>query len=470
MAGETTQVKDLKEFIRLLQTAGELHRVTAEVDPHLEIAAIADRVSKQPGGGRALFFERVRGYRFPVAINLFGSHRRAAMALGCNSIDTLVLKLELELANVAGSSEKRLQKILSRRAYAAQLNAAATSMDCEETTENFSHLPALKSWPADAGRFLTLPQVFTYDPRTGEPNCGIYRMQIFDEKIAGVRWRSGSDAANHYAAWKSQGGKMPVAVALGGDPALIHAASTALPAGIDETRYAGFLRGSPLEMVICHGGELAVPASAEFVLEGYVVPGQERIEGPFGNHTGSYSPPAPCPVFHLTKMYRRRDAIYPCTVVGPPPMENCWLAKVNERLILALLRCDYPQMVDVNFPVETIFHGCALISVRNSGKDGREMLRDLWQSLYLRSSRMLVLVGEDVDVHDTTRVYWAAINRADPGRDILVEAGRVGIDATRGVTGGKVGPGEETTRLVNRRWEEYGFLDDASISEKRESA
>lgn len=467
MAEKITQVKDLQGFVDLLETTGELHRVTAEVDPHLEIATIADRVSKEPGGGPALLFERVRGHRFPVALNLFGSRLRAAMALGCNSTELLVLKLEKELAKAAGGSEARLQKILSRGDFAPLEKASATCIDCTETSEDFSHLPALQSWPEDAGRFLTLPQVFTYDPMTGERNCGMYRMQIFDKRSAGIRWRPGSDAARHYAAWKRQGRKMPVAVALGGDPALILAASTSLPAGIDETRYASFLRGSPLVLVLCSDSNLAVPAYAEFVLEGYVLPGDERLEGPFGNHTGSYSMPAPCPVFHLTKMSRRRGAIYPCTVVGPPPMENCWLAKVNERIVLALLRCDYPQIVDVNFPVETIFHGCALISVRCSGRESRELLRALWQSRYLLRSRLLVLVGADVDVHNTTNVYWAAINLTDPVRDVIVEAGRVGIDATRVAPGGKVGPDDETTRLVDRRWLEYGLAGGAWKSGKK---
>lgn len=466
VATDIPTLTDIHAFIELLTTKGELQRIVAEVDSHLEIAAIANRVSKTSGGGKALLFERVQGYRFPVAINLFGSSLRAAMALGCMSIDTIVARLDQELERTAGSSANRLQAILSRQEFAPVQANAAPCMECAEESADLSHLPALQSWPADAGRFLTLPQVFTCDPVTGERNCGMYRMQIFNERSAGIRWRPGSDAARHYTAWQQRGTKMPVAVTLGGDPALLYAASAPLPAGLDEVRYAGFLRGAPLAMAMSAGGELEVPAHAEFVLEGYVEPGSERLEGPFGNHTGRYSTPAPCPVFHLTKLFRRREAIYPCTVVGPPPMENCWLAKVNERLILSLLRCDFPQIVDVNFPVETIFHGCALVAVRGAVEGGREMLRSLWQSRYLRASRLLVLVDGDVNVQNAADVYWTAASCVDPGRDVIVEPGRIGIDATQAGRGGKVATDDKTAKLINRRWHEYGIETDADTSRK----
>lgn len=449
--------EDLSSFISSLEERGELHRIRAEVDPRLEIAAVTDRVSKGAGGGRALLFERVCGHRFPVATNLFGSRQRTAWALGVETLESIAERLTRELAKATGSADERLQTILARPEFAP---LPATEAPCQEITEpiaDFSLLPALQSWFGDGGRFITLPQVFTRDPETGEPNCGMYRMQIFDASTAGLHWRPGSDAARHHAAWQRRGERMPVAVALGGDPALTYAAGSPLPAGLDEVAYAGFLRGAPVAMAPCKSSDLEVPAGAEFVLEGYVEPGEERLEGPFGNHTGSYTPPEPWPVFHLTRITHRRDAIFPCTLVGPPPMEDCWLAKAGERLLLPLLRIDFPEIVDLNFPIETIFHGCALLSVRTSAGSGRELLRSLWQSRFFRSSRLLVLLAEEVDVQNPAQVYWQAVNRVDPERDVIVEAARIGIDASRVPPGGRVVGDVETELRVKRRWHEYGF-------------
>jgi len=456
-AGDISTVSDLTDFIALLEAAGELHRVAAEVDPYLEIAAIADRVSKGAGGGRALLFERVRGHCFPVAINLFGSPQRAALALGPASLEAIVDRLEQELVRETGNSSERLRSILERPEYSPRRVEKAPCKEVTEPLADFGQLPALQAWPGDGGRFLTLPQVFTCDPETGERNCGMYRMQIFDASTAGLHWRPGSDAARHHAAWRQRGEKMPVAVALGGDPVLTYAAGAPLPPGLDEVAYAGFLRGTPLTMTPCTLSELAVPASAEFVLEGYVEPREERTEGPFGNHTASYSLPEPCPVFHLRKLLRRRQAIYPCTLVGTPPMEDCWLAKISERLLLPLLRCDFPQIININFPIETIFHGCALLSVRTGTGEGRDLLRALWQSRFFRFSRMLVLVGEEVDVQNAAMVYWQVVNRADPVRDVIIETGRIGVDATRTAPGGMVQADPATRQLVEKRWLEYGF-------------
>lgn len=457
MTADIPILTDLRAFIRLLEARGELQRVAAEVDPYLEIAAITDCVSKGAGGGRALLFERVRGHRFPVATNLFGSRRRTAWALGVESAETLAARLERELAMVTGSAATRLLSILTRPEFAPLQVAEAACREFKEPAADFSLLPALQAWPADGGRFLTLPQVFTRDPDTGEGNCGMYRMQIFDSNTAGLHWRPGSDAARHHAAWRRRGETMPVVVAIGGDPVLTYASGVSLPSGIDELAYAGFLRGAPLAMSPCASCDLEAPAAAEFLLEGYVEPFEERLEGPFGNHTGSYAPPAPCPVFRLTTLSRRNEAIYPCTLVGPPPMENCWLAKANERLLLPLLRIDFPEIADLNFPIETAFHGCALLSVRDMAGGGRELLRALWQSRFFRSSRLLVLLGEGVDVQEPAQAYWQVVNRVDPERDVIVEAGRLGIDATRLGPGGRVEAAAETKRLVARRWREYGF-------------
>jgi 4-hydroxy-3-polyprenylbenzoate decarboxylase len=461
---------DLRAFMRLLEAHGELQRVGAEVDPQLEIAAITDCVSKGAAGGRALLFERVRGHRFPLAINLFGTPQRTAWALGAETVEVLAERLAQALTTVAGSADERLQSILARPEFAPGRTARPPCREITEAVADFSLLPALQAWPGDGGRFLTLPQVFTHDPETGEGNCGMYRMQIFDGRTAGLHWRPGSDAARHHAAWQRRGEKMPVAIALGGDPALTFAAGAPLPPGVDEIAYAGFLRGSPVAMAPGVDSALRVPAGAEFVLEGYVEPGEGRLEGPFGNHTGSYAPVEPCPVFHLTTLTRRLEAIYPCTLVGPPPMEDCWLAKANERLLLPLLRIDFPQIVDLNFPVETIFHGCALLSVRTEAGGGRELLRALWRSRFFRSTRLLVLLGEGVAVQEPAQAYWQVVNCVDPELDLFIEAGRLGIDATRVAPAGRVAADAATRRLVARRWQEYGFAGMAPMSMKGPSA
>jgi 4-hydroxy-3-polyprenylbenzoate decarboxylase len=283
----------------------------------------------------------------------------------------------------------------------------------------------------------------------------MYRMQIFDDRRAGLHWRRGSDASRHYEAYARRGERMPVAVALGGDPALIYAAGAPLPPGVDEAAFAGWIRGAPVAMTPCGGG-LAVPAAAEFVLEGYAEPGEERPEGPFGNHTGRYAAAEPCPVFHLTGITHRRRPLYPATVVGPPPMEDCWLAKASERLFLPLLRLDFPEIADIHLPLETIFHGCALMAVQK-GTPGRELLRRLWREGFLKSSRLLVLLDEEVDIRDLSAAWWHAVNRVDPSRDVIIDGARIGIDATALDPGPLVGPDEATRELIARRWGEYGI-------------
>jgi 4-hydroxy-3-polyprenylbenzoate decarboxylase len=462
--------EDLRQFLTFLEERGELQRIAAEVDPHLELAAITDCVSKGAAGGRALLFERVRGHRFPVAINLFGTPQRTAWALGAETVEVLAERLARELATVTGSADERLQSVLARPEFAPIRAEKSPCREIREPVADFSLLPAQWAWPGDGGRFLTLPQVFTHDPETGERNCGMYRMQIFDGRTAGVHWRPGSDAARHHAAWQRRGEKMPVAVALGGDPVLTYAAGAPLPPGVDEIAYAGFLRGSPVAVAPCVNSALTVPAGAEFVLEGYVEPGDARLEGPFGNHTGSYAQAEPCPVFHLTTLAHRRAAIYPCTLVGPPPMEDCWLAKANERLLLPLLRIDFPQIVDLNFPVETVFHGCALLSVRTEAGGGRESVQALWRSRFFRSARPLVLHGEGVAVQEPAQAYWQAVNCVDPEKDLFIEAGRLGIDATKVAPAGRVAADAAPRRLVARRWLEYGFAGTAPMSMKGPSA
>ncbi|ALC15069.1 ubiD family decarboxylase [Desulfuromonas soudanensis] len=460
-------IVDLRGLLALVEEAGDLCRVTAEVDPLLEIAAITDRVSKGAGGGRALLFENVRGYPFAVLTNLFGSRRRTSWALWTDDIEALARRIAREIAAGSGSGAARLQALVEDPAYLPRLVASAP---CQQVIHRdgplLQVLPALQAWPGDGGRFLTLPLVFTRDPGTGRTNCGMYRVQLFDDNCAAIDWRRGSDGYRHHAAWSARGKRMPVAIALGGDPALIYAAAAPVPTGVDEVSFAGYLRQVPVAMARCLSCDLEVPAAAEFVIEGYFVPGETRPSGPFGNHSGRYVPASPAPLFHVTAVTHRRDALYPCTVVGPPPMEDCFLAQATERLFLPLLRVDHPQIVDVHSPMEGIFHGCTLISMtKKEPGGGRAIALALWRRGRLKDARLLVIVDADVDVHNPSQVFWHTINTIDPRRDLRIDGLRIAIDATVKLAGEegceppspRVEADEATLALLAARWEEYGI-------------
>ncbi len=453
-------MKSLGEFIALLEGRGELKRVKATVEADQEIAAITDRVCKAPGGGPALLFESLRGYRHPVATNLYGSLRRSAWALGAEDFSSLADRFALDLGEpCGGSAEERLRELLRREEWRPRLVEKAS---CREIVErdgaDLLSLPALKAWPGDGGRFLTLPLVFTRHPESGEVNCGMYRVQLFSRTTAGVHWGPASDGARHAGAWRERGEPMPVAIALGGEPALTYAATAPLPPGVEEVAFAGYLAGRPVEMTPSLTGGLQVPAGAEFILEGTVSPGETALEGPFGNHTGFYSPPEEVPLFRLELLSRRREAIFPCTVVGPPPMEDCYLAKATERLFLPLLRLQFPELVDINFPLEGIFHGCALASIRGAGPGrGHRALESLRATSLFRRSRLLIVFDQEVDVQDLSGSFWRALNRVDPLRDLFPSAEGLGIDATDREGRAAVGVDPAVLARVARRWGEYGL-------------
>jgi 4-hydroxy-3-polyprenylbenzoate decarboxylase len=451
----------LRDYLHRLDRAGELRRIAVAVDAELEIAAITDRVSK--AGGPALFFEQVRGYPWPVATNLFGSLRRMAWALGAESMEEPAGRLAAALAAAPpGSAEGCLQRLLAAGSWWPQLGS--TLQRSPGGVADLRELPALRAWPEDGGRFLTLPLVFTRHPEDGQINCGMYRMQIHGAQTATIRFGPHSDGGRHLAAWRVRGEAMPVAIALGGDPALMLAAAAPLPPGIEEAAFAGFVRGQPLAMMPCADSGLPVPAGAEFVIEGWIEPEATALEGPFGNHTGRYAPPQPEPLLRVTALHHRPQPFLPATVVGPPPMENCFLAKATERLLLQLLRRDLPEVLDINLPLPGIFHGCALVAIRkeHSGQ-GRAVLEQLWQSSWLRQARLLVVFDQEVDVQDAAHAYWRAVNQIDAQRDLVVDQGRLGIDATRklptegGGSGKKVSMSEEMLAQVARRWSDYGI-------------
>lgn len=463
-----SSMKDIRGFLALLEESGDLASIKAEVDPVLEIAEITNRVCKQKGGGKALLFKNVKGYKIPVATNLFGSFQRIAWALWSDHLQQLADRVGKELkAQGEGDAETRLRRLVEKPENLPRL---ISSPPCQEVViqgcPDLGILPALKSWPGDGGHFLTLPLVFTRDPGSKRRNCGMYRVQIFGKDRAGLHWAKGTDGARQAAAWQARNKPMPVAIALGGDMVMTYAATAPLPTGVEEASYAGYLRQMPMEMARCVSCELEVPAAAEFVIEGYVQPGETMPEGPFGNHTGYYAPPEPAQVLRVTVITHRKDPIYPCTVVGPPPMENCYLAKATERLFLPMLQIDHPSVVDLNMPLEGIFHGCAVISIRKEvAGQGRKIIRELWTKGFLKKARFMLILDEDVRVQDLSESFWRTINHLDPGRDIIIDGNRIGIDATRkGPDEGldldwppTLAQDEVTRMMVDRRWQEYGI-------------
>lgn len=481
--------RDLRHFLSVLEGQGELKRVKAEVDPVLEITEITDRVSK--AGGPALLFERVKGSNMPVLTNAYGSERRMALALGVERLDEVGEEIRglLDLADLAGPQSGGLLgklKALPKLTELANLFPRhVASGPCQEMVQNpvdLFRLPVLHCWPGDAGRFVTLPMVFTKDPATGRRNIGMYRLQLFDERTTGMHWHIHKDGAANYRRAEAEGKRFEAAVALGGDPALTYAATAPLPKGVDELLFAGFLRKKPVELVKCQTVDLEVPADSEIVLEGYVDPKERRTEGPFGDHTGYYSLADEYPVFHVTAVTHRRDAIYPATVVGRPPMEDAFFGLATERIFLPLLQLQLPEVVDYHLPVAGVFHNCAILSIRKAFPGhAQKVMHAVWGMGQMMYTKFVIVVDEDVNVHDPYEVVWKAMNHVDPGRDVTIVKGpietldhaaplprygtKMGVDATR------KWPGEGFTRewpeeivmspeiknLVSRRWKEYGL-------------
>jgi 4-hydroxy-3-polyprenylbenzoate decarboxylase len=519
---------DLRDWIAALDRAGELKRVRAEVDPILEITEITDRASKmgyggRPGkvGGPALLFENVKGHRgSKVLINQFGSPRRMNMALDVDSLDEVAARIH-EYLNVK-SPQGFLDK-LKMLPMLADLGKffpkTVAGGPCKEVIrkKDFSlyDFPILQCWPQDAGRFITLPGVITRDPRTGKRNLGMYRMQVYDERTTGMHWQRQKVGAEHYrqrmraaaAAGGDSGrssaavdimarssggarladgprpeGKMEVAVAIGMDPALTFSAIVPAPPDIEEFLIAGFLRQKPVELVKCETVDLEVPAHAELVLEGYVNLDELRTEGPFGDHTGFYSLEDEYPVFHVTCITHRKDPIYATTIVGKPPMEDAWMGKAVERIFLPMMRLTIPEIIDINLPVEGIFHNLMLVSIRKSYPgQARKVMSAIWSLGQAMFTKCIVVVDEDVNVHDVGEVVLKALNHIDPERDIQFTLGpvdsldhasrfpdfgsKMGIDATRkwpseGFTRpwpDEIRMDEETRARVDAMWKKLGI-------------
>jgi 4-hydroxy-3-polyprenylbenzoate decarboxylase len=441
---------DLRKFIEHLKLKQELHTISVPAALELEMARITDRVSK--AHGPALLFTSPQPASLPLLTNLFGSPRRAAWALGMEGEDLspLLKCLTLLLQDGEGTAAQRLE-ILCR-----EIKTSLAPPCWQEVSGELAELPFLKSWPGDGGSYLTLPLVVTRHPESRALNWGIYRVQRHPDGTLLIHWKEGSGANLHARAWQERGEAMPVAIVLGAPPALLWAAAAPLPAGIDEAAFVGLLAGKALPLARCTTIDLLVPAVAEAVLEGHVAPGDVGLEGPFGNHSGSYAPAALVPRLRLDSLHRRRDCCCPATVVGPPPMEDCYLAALTPQLFLPLLRIDRPEVVNLSMPIEGIFHGCALVAA-DSGGDGAGLLVRLRNSDLLRRSRLLILFGTEVDVHDHAAAFWRALNAVDASRDLTILSGiGLNIDASRPLLR-PLSPDPQIVTQVAARAREYGL-------------
>jgi 4-hydroxy-3-polyprenylbenzoate decarboxylase len=478
---------DLRAWIELLEREGELVRVSAEVDPHLEVTEVVDRTVK--AGGPALLFENPKGSNHPLLINQFGTERRMCMAFGVERLDDVAAKLEgvLEMQPPQGLVDKvrGLKKLKSIADSLPQTARRGPAQEIVLTGDkvDLGRLPVQTCWPGDAAPFITLPAVITRDPRTGTRNFGMYRMQVLDGQTTAMHWQIHKDGRADYLATD---GRIEVAAALGLDPVTTYAASAPLPKHIDELMLAGFLRGEPVQLVKGKTVDLDVPANAEIVLEGYIEKDELTAEGPFGDHTGFYTAAEPFPVFHVTAVTMREDAIYPSIVVGKPPAEDAWLGKATERIFLPAVKMTVPEIVDYDLPVAGVFHNCCIVSIRKAFPGhAKKVMHAIWGLGMLSLTKAVVVVDEHVDVHDYEQVFFYVGANVDPARDVMISegpldhldhaptrqffGGKLGIDATaKGPDEGtrpwpeEIDMNDETRELVDRRWDEYGIAADTA--------
>lgn len=444
--------RDLRDFLKLLEAEGELLRITAPVSPKLEIAAITDRMNKRGEAGKALLFENIPGFDMPVLMNTFGNSRRMNWSLGVEDINDIAAEIQAMLVPELPKGFLEKLKMLPKLAQIAQFPPRSVKdgpvKAVVDTNPDLGRLPILTCWPEDGGPFITFGGIYSHDPVHGNRNVGLYRMQVYDGQTTGMHWHMHKGGAEQFRELKASGkDRMEVACVIGGDPATIYSASAPLPHGIDELLLAGFIRKSPVELVKCATIDLEVPAHAELVLEGYVTFDERRIEGPFGDHTGYYTLPEPYPVFHCTGIMRRTDPIYLSTVVGKPPMEDCWLGKATERIFLPLLRLQLPEIVDMNLPWEGVFHNFVFVSIRKSYPGhAKKVMSCLWGLGQMMFAKYIIVVDADCDVQDISEVLFRIGAHTSPGRDTLLTegpldvldhaapyfglGGKLGIDAT----------------------------------------
>jgi len=486
-----------RDFVNALDKAGELKRIVQPVATELEITEIADREMKSPGGGKALLFEKptVNGAEaaFPLAINTMGSHKRMAMSMGANSVEEVAAELGSLMKAKPPTGFREAIKLLGQ---ALDLRHAKPKIvkdgPCKEVIHRFDapstrtepwpkapeisgsasvlaspiqgqglsgaspsllNLPIQKCWPLDGGRFITLPCVVTKDPDTGERNVGVYRIQIYDAKTTGMHWQLQKVGARHGRRYYEAGTRMPVSIFIGGDPVFTFAATAPLPDGLDEFLLAGYLRKKSVELVKCETNDLEVPANADFVIEGYVDPKEPlREEGPFGDHTGYYTLPEPYPVFHVTAITHRKDAVYPATIVGMPPMEDFYIGGASVKLFLPIFKMNFPEIVDIALPAEGVFHNLVFVSIKKTyPMQAYKIMHGLWGMGQMMFTKYIVVVDDDVDVHNTREVLFRLCANTDPQRDSIFTKGpadvldhattemaigsKLGIDATKKLPG-----------------------------------
>jgi 4-hydroxy-3-polyprenylbenzoate decarboxylase len=448
----------LQDFLQVLEREGELKRIFHPVKAELEITEIADRVMKS--AGPALLFENVVGKNIPVLINAFGSTKRMALALGVKDIEEIAAEIaKLIQTRPPKSFKDKLQLLGALMKLAGIPPKMVKEAACQEVVNrdpDLNLLPVLTCWPGDAGPFITLPMVFSKDAVKGTRNVGLYRMQIFDKRTTGMHWHLHKVGARHFQQQKENKGKLELAVCLGGDPAMIYAATAPLPPQIDEILFTGFLRKKGVELIKCLTVDIEVPANSDIVIEGYVDPAEPlRREGPFGDHTGFYSLADDYPVFHVTCITQRKNPIYPTTIVGRPPMEDAFLGKATERLFLPLLRVTLPEIVDMNLPVHGVFHNLAIISIKKEyPAHGRKVMHALWGLGQMMFTKTLIVVDHDVNVHDLAEVTWVVGNNIEPKRDTILSDGPVDVlDHAAPV----LGYGSKLGLDATRKWRSEGF-------------
>ncbi len=478
--------KDLRDYLSALDEKGWLKRIPVEVDPELEMAEIADRTVKK--GGPALLFEKAKGSEYPVVLNLFGTEAMTHLAFEVDRIEQIADRIRdyMQLQPPTGLWDK-IMMLPKLGELANFIPKTVKSGPCQEVVLKgdaiqLSKFPILKCWPQDGGRYITLPLCITRDPRTGIRNMGMYRIQVYDDQTTGMHFQLHKHAARHEEAYGKMGKKLEMAVALGGDPATIFAATAPCPDNIDEFLLAGFMRREPVELVKCQTIDLEVPAQAEIILEGYVDPSERRVEGPFGDHTGFYSLAEPYPVFHLTCITHRKEPIYPATVVGRPLMEDFFLGDATLRIFLPFLQMTVPEIQDMYFPPEGVFHNCCIVSIKKSYPgQARKVMHALWGLGQMMFTRLIIVVDETVHVRDLSEVAWMAFNSMDAQRDMEIVKGplddldraapvarygaKLGIDATKkwpeeGMPrewGDEITMSGDIQEQVTRRWKEYGF-------------
>ncbi|MBR2215049.1 MAG: menaquinone biosynthesis decarboxylase [Selenomonadaceae bacterium] len=481
--------KDLREFMAALEERGWLKRIKTEVSAQLEITEITDRVSKLSGDKNvALLFENVRGYDYPVLMNAFGSYERMALALGVEKLDDVADEIReiLKLPYVSLQNKLSVVSLIPMAKRAINFPKYVKNAPCQEVVEtepDLDKLPILKCWPLDGGPFVTLPLVFTKNPATGKRNVGMYRLQKYDKTTTGMHWHIHKNGADNFRDMKAQGGaRLEAAVAIGTDPVVTYAATAPLPRDIDEMIFAGFLRHKSVELTKCKTVDLEVPATAEFILEGYVDTQESRREGPFGDHTGYYSLADDYPVFHVTCITHRRDPIYFATVVGKPPMEDCYLAKATERIFLPLLQQMLPEVVDINMPLEGVFHDCVIVSIKKTfPMQARKVMHAFWGMGQMMNVKMIIVVDAHVNVQDLHEVWWRVYNNIDAKHDLEIVEGpldvldhsspmpkwgaKLGIDATKTWPEEgharewpeEIAMSEDVKRLVDEKWASLGL-------------